>query len=211
MCGSKDEIRHWFRQAIELGDSVLMRTFIRMYSDTAIFKQLLKEESFDGFTAIQRTCLSRNHEIVAMLLNSGCDLNDRGKHGWSSMHAASFSGCTKIVKLLLNSCGNVLDKDVHGCLPVDLADNYEVRDLLTREMTRRGEPELAKMYKRATELQRVKEKHTLNDNTTKEQNKELRSSNESFKEHTRTWNKNNNRDSGIVLDDAMEIFAVSLV
>ncbi len=152
MCSSL-QLKFSFREALKQNDHVILSSVIRRYSGSKQIQRLLSEERFNGFTALQQACLQQNMSMVSLLLESGADLEQRGKHGWTALHAAAFS-CKEtvpIIVLLLNSCADVVAKDDHGCLPVDLASNDVIRGLVLDKMEERGNDRLVQLYRKLDE------------------------------------------------------------
>eukprot|EP00112_Aurelia_sp_Birch-Aquarium-sp1_P014626 Seg3172.2 transcript_id=Seg3172.2/GoldUCD/mRNA.D3Y31 product="Protein phosphatase 1 regulatory subunit 12C" protein_id=Seg3172.2/GoldUCD/D3Y31 len=151
-----------FREAVENSDLAILKTLINQNCGCGVnhIRKMLAEERFDGYTSLQKACVSQNKSIASLLVECGVDVEQRGKHGWTALHAAVFA-CkedTTIVSLLLNSCANVVARDDHGCLPVDLAEHSNVRELLVSKMAQKGHSELAEMYKK---LENIKQRMVL--------------------------------------------------
>ena len=151
-----------FREAIENCDLAILRTLITQNCVCGVnhMRKMLAEERFDGYTSLQKACMSQNINIVSLMIDSGVDVEQQGKYGWTALHAAVFA-CkedTSIVSLLLNSCANVVARDDHGCLPVDLAEHSTMRELLVLKMAQKGHSELAEMYRK---LENLKQKIAL--------------------------------------------------
>ena len=160
MLKNQKDLLH-LRKAIIHNDSILLRAFIDMNKETSLVKQFLEQERFDGYTAFQIICLNENSEIAEMLLDCGCDVNEKGKYGWTALHISALSDCIDIVMLLLNSSADPLSKDAYGFLPVDLAHDIDVKELLINAMERKGENNLARMYRRVTEMKSLEGRDSL--------------------------------------------------
>ena len=146
-----------FREAVENCDLAMLKTLISQNCVCGVnhIRKMLAEERFDGYTPLQKACINQNINIVSLLVESGVDVEQRGKYGWTALHAAVFA-CkedTNVVSLLLNSCANVVARDDHGCLPVDLAEHGKVRELLVLKMDQKGHSELAAMYRKLENIQ----------------------------------------------------------
>eukprot|EP00794_Sanderia_malayensis_P004799 gene4799-5426_t len=142
-----------FRQALQSSDHVILNSLLKRNSGLKQLQKLLTEERFNGFTALQQACLRQNVNMVSLLLESGAEIEQRGKHGWTALHAAAFSSreATSIITLLLNSCADVAAKDNHGCLPVDMAANDVIREMLLAKMEARGDHQLVRLHRRLIE------------------------------------------------------------
>jgi ankyrin repeat protein len=76
---------------------------------------------------------SNDHEIVSLLLDAGSDPNSANFKGRSALHYAVINGRLDIVQLLLRAGARLVDPDVNGDTPRDLAaksDNDSVRSFM---------------------------------------------------------------------------------
>ena len=141
-----------FRDAVERQDYTTLKLLMTNSVGAAQIRKIIAEEEFDGFTALQRACLVQNKEMVTLFVDHGVEIDHRGKYGWTALHAASFAckpeNDISIVLLLLNSCANITARDDHGCLPIDLAENRNVKDALLMRMDEKGHSELVDMYRK---------------------------------------------------------------
>ena len=145
-------VKFAFREAVDRQDYTTLKMLLTNTTGTALIRKVIAEELFDGFTPLQHACLVQNKEMTALFIEQGVEIEHRGKYGWTALHAASFAckpgNDVTIVSLLLNSCANIAARDEHGCLPIDLAENRAVRDVLLARMEEKGHSELAEMYRR---------------------------------------------------------------
>ena len=143
-------VKFSFREAIERKDNALLKTLMLNHVATMQIRRVVLDERFHGFTALQKACLDQNKDAASIIIEYGVDIEQRGKHGWSALHAAAFASKNdlSLITLLLNSCADVNARDDHGCLPVDVAEYTGVRGLLLEKMVEKGHVELAEMYKK---------------------------------------------------------------
>lgn len=150
-------VKFAFREAVQRQDITTLKMLMCNCIGATQVRRVIAKELFDGFTPLQRACLERNSEMASLFIEYGVDIEKQGKYGWTALHAACFAcrpgQSSSTITLLLNSCANVVAKDDHGCLAVDLAENKEVRKLLLAKMVEKGHSELAEMYRK---LDRIK-------------------------------------------------------
>ena len=136
-----------------------------MNKGTSLIRQFVEQERFDEYTTLQILCLNQNNEIAAMVLDCGCDVNEQGKYGWTALHISALTNCIDTAMLLLNSFADPLSKDTHGFLPVDLAHDLDVKELLITAMELKGETDLARMYRRVIEMKLLGERDSVDDSS----------------------------------------------
>ena len=145
-------VKFAFREAVEKQDHTTLKMLMNNHAGTAQLRKVVAKELFDGFTPLQQACLSQNKEIVVLFVEHGLEVEHKGKYGWTALHAASFAckpgNDISIISLLLNSCASVAARDDHGCLPIDLAENSEVKEVLLAKMEEKGHSELVDMYRK---------------------------------------------------------------
>jgi ankyrin repeat protein len=60
-------------------------------------------------------------EMVEILLNNGCDVNQIDNHGWTPLHYAASNRLEEIIKVLIDYGADRTIKDIWGNTPIDLA------------------------------------------------------------------------------------------
>lgn len=149
-------VKFAFRDAVQRQDLATLKMLSINNMGATQIRKVMANEFFHGFTPLQRACLDGNKDIASFFVDYGVDVERRGKYGWTALHAASFA-CrprqdSSVVSLLLNSCANVVARDEHGCLPVDLAENGDAIKMLLAKMEEKGHSELAEMYRKINEI-----------------------------------------------------------
>jgi ankyrin repeat protein len=85
-----------------------------------------------GMTALTQCALDGSLRSVKILVELGANVNKKDGRDWTPLHYAASEGYLEIVRFLLRCEANVQTKNLEGDLPVDLADEEAVKDLLTR-------------------------------------------------------------------------------
>ena len=77
-------------------------------------------------------------EVVVALAEAGADVNQiREVDGYTLLHLASQRGRAAMVSTLMMCNASLTVKNRQGQLPIDIADNDEIRQLINDEMTAR--------------------------------------------------------------------------
>ena len=77
-------------------------------------------------------------EVVVALAEAGVDVNQvREADGYTFLHEASQRGDAEMVSTLMMCNASLTVKNGQGQLPIDVADNDEIRQLINDEMTAR--------------------------------------------------------------------------
>lgn len=119
-----------FHQAVSEGDTTKVK-FILKYGQGIRVNQPNKY----GLTALQQACVDGNLSLANFLLERGADLKILDSEGRSALHLASEQGHLDIVSLLVNSaCADVNARNSNGQKAVDVAQNEQVRALLSQAM-----------------------------------------------------------------------------
>ncbi|KAA0159361.1 hypothetical protein FNF28_05899 [Cafeteria roenbergensis] len=108
--------------------------------DTAKVDHLLREKKIpvnckdnDGFTALHRSCVTGNVDMVNFLLNAGAMVNEKDAYGDSPLHYACFCGHKAVVALLVDRGADPMRVSADGKTPVQSAEeegHAEVVELL---------------------------------------------------------------------------------
>lgn len=126
--GAYSKMSAIFHQAVLEGDTTKVK-FILKYGQGIRVNQPNKH----GVTALQQACINGNLSMANFLLESGADLKVVDCDGRSALHLASERGHLDIVSLLINStCVDVNARDSFGKKAVDVAQNEQVRALLSQ-------------------------------------------------------------------------------
>uniref|UniRef100_A0A1I8IVU2 ANK_REP_REGION domain-containing protein n=1 Tax=Macrostomum lignano TaxID=282301 RepID=A0A1I8IVU2_9PLAT len=75
-------------------------------------------------------CIDNKLELVRFLCEHGADLHARDKEGWTPLHATALGGHTEIAKYLIKRGASLTSANSDGDLPVDVAEQSEMRNLL---------------------------------------------------------------------------------
>lgn len=119
-----------FHQAVLEGDTTKVK-FILKYGQGI---RVNKPNKY-GLTALQQACIDGNLSLANFLLECGADLKIVDSSGRSALHLASEQGHLDIVSLLVNSaCADVNARNSSGQKAVDVAENEQVRALLSQAM-----------------------------------------------------------------------------
>lgn len=125
-------------ETIRSNDRVMLKSILESFtfSRSSQLKTLLNNtKDFNGFTPLQYVCLEGKSMFASLLIDSGStDVNEKGRNGWTSLHAAVSCGDIKTVQLLLNSCADCFARDNYGHLPIDYATSIDVKNLLRAVM-----------------------------------------------------------------------------
>ncbi|XP_057293839.1 protein phosphatase 1 regulatory subunit 16A-like [Hydractinia symbiolongicarpus] len=138
----RETINKVFLQTLFQNDRVLLKTVLEGTTRTksSCLKQILtSKDNLNGFTPLQYACLKGQAVTASMLIDTGStEINDTGKYGWTSLHAAVYSGDFRTVQVLLQSCADCFAKDENGNLPIDYARDAETRKVLNKAMKRKN-------------------------------------------------------------------------
>ncbi|PAA86229.1 hypothetical protein BOX15_Mlig002238g1 [Macrostomum lignano] len=123
-------------------------------SDFDEITRLLQEDkveintsNIDGLTALHQACIDNKLELVRFLCEHGADLHARDKEGWTPLHATALGGHTEIAKYLIKRGASLTSANSDGDLPVDVAEQSEMRNLL-----RTGLPDVEEAAARNAEV-----------------------------------------------------------
>ena len=138
MIGSRQQLREIFCKSIYNQDTALLRTLFKNPFCSTRLRNLVDAIEFDGYTALQWCCLHGYSESARVLIDNGAQIECKGKNHWTALHVAAFSGHIKTIKLLLNSCANLLTEDFDGCIPISLAKDKTIHEVLLKAMNQQG-------------------------------------------------------------------------
>jgi ankyrin repeat protein len=91
----------------------------------------------DGETSLQQAAWRGHHEVAAMLIEAGADLNVRSQSGRTALHEAATNGQQDIVDLLLNAGANLALVTDDGQTAFEAAKEHSYYDV-ARYLQRRG-------------------------------------------------------------------------
>ncbi len=121
-----------FWSAVQEGDNVELCRVLR----TSGHHVQLDETNHAGLTALHVSVLNANLDAVKMLLACGANPNISDENGFTPLHTASATGHIHTAVMLLLHQAQVFALTRDGDLPVDLAKDYRMSDLLCKEMIR---------------------------------------------------------------------------
>lgn len=78
-------------------------------------------------------------ELAEILLEHGADLNARDIEGWTPLHAASATGNIQMINLLIEEGASLVAINHDDSLPVDVANDSDIRYILQQKMIEAGE------------------------------------------------------------------------
>ena len=141
--GELETLNNIFLQTLLQNDRVLLKTILQGFTRSrspSHLKQLFKiKDELGGFTPLQYVCLQGNSVAASVLIDTGSvDVNEKGPHDWTSLHAAAYSGDCRTVQILLNSCSDCFARDENGNLPIDFANNLHIKDILQESMKKKN-------------------------------------------------------------------------
>ena len=94
----------------------------------------LNRPSHVGVTALHQSVLNNNMDATKMLLTHGADVNLPDVNGFTPLHTAAACGFLNLVSLLLIFGADIFATTGDGDLPVDVAKNHGVAEMLQEEM-----------------------------------------------------------------------------
>lgn len=120
-----------FLSAVTSGDVEEVKKLLAKGAD-------INHQNVDGLTALHQACIDENYDLVNFLVDHGARLDIRDNEGWSALHAAASCGSVEIAQCLLDHGADVSAVNNEGELPLDLAEEEDMEDLLTDEIERLG-------------------------------------------------------------------------
>ncbi|KAF9582806.1 hypothetical protein BGW38_010733 [Lunasporangiospora selenospora] len=84
------------------------------------------------WTPLHEACVTGHEKVAGLLIQHHADVNAPGGHMDTPLHDAAQNGHAEVVKLLITHGANVLAKNTKGIIPIDVADDKEVINLLQR-------------------------------------------------------------------------------
>lgn len=91
--------RQWIVNAIDIGSISAIRWMLDQHV-------ALTFPNPDGFTVLQ-CCIDRinpdRHEVLALLIEAGADLNERGFNDWTPLHEAAIRDEFAIIRMLIDA------------------------------------------------------------------------------------------------------------
>lgn len=120
-----------FLSAVTSGDVEEVKKLLAKGAD-------INHQNVDGLTALHQACIDENYDLVNFLVDHGARLDIRDNEGWSALHAAASCGSVEIAQCLIDHGADVSAVNNEGELPLDLAEEEDMEDLLTDEIERLG-------------------------------------------------------------------------
>ncbi|XP_032814702.1 notch-regulated ankyrin repeat-containing protein [Petromyzon marinus] len=99
---SSSSYQHIFQEAVSRGDTSKLQALLQ---DATAGEQFNVNSFFgpEGQTALHRSVIAGNLELVKLLVQFGADPRLATRDGWSALHIAAFGGHQDIVLYLINS------------------------------------------------------------------------------------------------------------
>ncbi|XP_030826501.1 protein phosphatase 1 regulatory subunit 12C, partial [Camarhynchus parvulus] len=101
-------------------------------------RALLGGANADGISALHQACIDENMEVVQFLVESGADVNQADNEGWTPLHVAAACGCRHIAQYLLDHGADAAAVTCDLELPLEVAEDEALEELLRAELQRRG-------------------------------------------------------------------------
>ncbi|XP_072777660.1 protein phosphatase 1 regulatory subunit 12C isoform X2 [Taeniopygia guttata] len=101
-------------------------------------RALLGGANADGISALHQACIDENMEVVQFLVESGADVNQADNEGWTPLHVAAACGCHHIAQYLLSHGADVTALTCDLELPLEVAEDEALEELLRAELQSRG-------------------------------------------------------------------------
>ncbi|XP_032241225.2 protein phosphatase 1 regulatory subunit 12A isoform X4 [Nematostella vectensis] len=120
-----------FLSAVSSGDVDEVKKLLAKGAD-------INYQNVDGLTALHQACIDENFDLVKVLVDKGASMDVRDNEGWTSLHAAASCGSVEIAKYLIENGADVAAVNNEGELPLDLAEEEDMEDLLTDEIENQG-------------------------------------------------------------------------
>ncbi|XP_039763444.1 protein phosphatase 1 regulatory subunit 12A-like isoform X2 [Pararge aegeria] len=120
-----------FLAACTSGDKDEVQRLLKMGAD-------INTANVDGLTALHQACIDDNLEMVEFLVEHGADVNRGDNEGWTPLHATASCGFLSIARYLLENGADVAAVNYDGELPVDIAENEKMKDLLEKIIKENG-------------------------------------------------------------------------
>ncbi|KAF9425947.1 hypothetical protein BGZ76_003000, partial [Entomortierella beljakovae] len=92
----------------------------------------VNDRDYAEWTPLHEACVTGHEKVAELLIQHKADVNARGGQMDTPLHDAAQNGHIEVVKLLLSNGANVVAKNAKGVIPIDVADEKEVIDLLHR-------------------------------------------------------------------------------
>ena len=90
----------------------------------------LEAESKLSNLTVHEAAREGNIKLVKLRLDSGVDVNEKNKNGWTPLHSAAWGGDKEIVKILIAANADVNAKNRIGWTPLYNAKTMEIAQLL---------------------------------------------------------------------------------
>ncbi|KAI1316962.1 hypothetical protein EDD11_009206 [Mortierella claussenii] len=92
----------------------------------------VNDRDYADWTPLHEACVTGHEKVAELLIQHQADVNACGGHMDTPLHDAAQNGHVEVVKLLLSHGANIQAKNAKGIVPLDVADDKEVIDLLQR-------------------------------------------------------------------------------
>ncbi|TNN18488.1 Protein phosphatase 1 regulatory subunit 12B isoform 2 [Schistosoma japonicum] len=113
-------------------------------SDLDEFSRLLKlgtdinTQNADGLTSTHLACINVDFDFLKFLISNGADINLQDHEGWTPLHAAASVGCCELARFLIENGADLSVLSVDLELPIDVAQDEEMINLLTDAMKKQN-------------------------------------------------------------------------
>ena len=91
----------------------------------------------DGWTPLIVAAQNDHLEVVEHLLEHDFDVDKNKPDGWSALHSAAQEGHAEVVTCLMKWAAPLNARTIQGCIPIDVAANEAIKQLIRDEDDRR--------------------------------------------------------------------------
>ena len=91
----------------------------------------------DGWTPLIVAAHNGHLEVVEHLLEHDTDVDKNRPNGWSALHSAAQCGHAEVVTCLMKWAAPLNARTIQGCIPIDVAANEAIKQLIRDEDDRR--------------------------------------------------------------------------
>ena len=113
----------------------------------ALDPTVLNARNSHGLSILQVSLIHRHFQLAKLFLEGGIDVHARDNCGWTALHDAALFKSTELVEMLVELGSSVTAKNGRGELPIDVAADMDMENLLCNKMIEAGHYSLAEEYR----------------------------------------------------------------
>ena len=140
VCGRSSPTKQIMLECSVNGDISLVQSLM------ALDPNVLNSRNSHGLTSLHLSIIHEHFRLAEYLIHVGIDVTLSDNYQWTALHDASLFSSTTLVKILLEYGSDILAKNSHGELPIDVAGDDEIEALLCEKMVEAGHQEAANRY-----------------------------------------------------------------